>query len=84
MPYMGRRPKTKRGRSKKHYPRRCRHQINYHGRSGRPVVHMADSGRKYIMVRAPGGEGTKRLYEGSLYVEKKKEGTKKRLFVGNC
>lgn len=48
------------GRSKK--------TITYHGRSGKPIVHITQSGRKYIMVRAKGG-GVKRLYEGSLYRE---------------
>lgn len=55
--------------------RRSRKVIKYHGRSGRPVVHTTDTGRKYIMVRAKGG-GTKRLYEGSKYRE---NGTWKRL-----
>jgi len=48
------------GRSKK--------AITYHGRSGRPIVHQNERGRKFIMVRAKGG-GTKRLYEGSKYRE---------------
>ena len=46
--------------------RRAKKSITYHGRTGKPVVHTAKSGRKYIMVRAVGG-GTKRLYEGSRY-----------------
>jgi len=50
------------------YPRRSRKVITYHGRRGRPVIHQADNGRFYIMVRAKGG-GTKRLYEGSQYRE---------------
>jgi len=41
--------------------------ITYHGRTGRPVVHVdEEDGRKYIMVRKKGG-GTKRLYEGQIY-----------------
>lgn len=40
--------------------------ITYHGRSGKPFIHIAKNGRKYIMVRAKGG-GVKRLYEGSSY-----------------
>lgn len=40
--------------------------ITYHGRTGKPIIHYTNSGRKYIMVRAKGG-GTKRLYNGSLY-----------------
>lgn len=39
--------------------------ITYHGRSGRPVIHKANS-RRYMMVRRKGG-GVKRLYEGSKY-----------------
>ena len=46
--------------------KRSKKTISYHGRSGHPEIHTAKSGRKYIMVRAPGG-GTKRLYEGSKY-----------------
>lgn len=49
------------GRSKK--------RIQYHGRSGYPIIHTAESGRRYIMVRAPKGKGVKRLYEGSYYNE---------------
>ena len=45
--------------------------ITYHGRKGRPVIHEAKDGRKYIMVRKKGG-GVKRLYEGSKYKENKK------------
>lgn len=40
--------------------------VTYHGRSGRPVVHMTAAGRRYVMVRKKGG-GVKRLYEGSRY-----------------
>jgi len=50
------------------YPRRSEKTITYHGRSGRPIIHQADSGRLYIMVRKKGG-GVKRLYEGSRYRE---------------
>jgi len=45
---------------------RTRKVIEYHGRRGRPVIHTAKNGKKFIMVRAPGG-GVKRLYEGSKY-----------------
>ncbi len=47
---------------------RTKKKITYHGRSGNPVIHTSDTGRKYIMVRAEGG-GVKRLYEGSKYRE---------------
>jgi len=50
------------------YPRKSKKNITYHGRSGRPIIHQAKSGRLYIMVRAKGG-GTKRLYCGSKYNE---------------
>ena len=40
--------------------------IKYHGRSGKPEIHIAKSGKRFIMVRAKGG-GVKRLYEGSRY-----------------
>jgi len=42
--------------------------IVYHGRAGYPIVHKTKTGRKYIMVRKPGG-GTRRLYDGSKYRE---------------
>jgi len=48
------------------YPRRSKKRITYHGRSGYPIIHQADSGKLYIMVRAKGG-GVKRLYHGSKY-----------------
>ena len=48
--------------------RRSAGVIDYHGRKGRPIIHMADSGKRYIMVRAKGG-GVKRLYEGSKYTD---------------
>jgi len=48
---------------------RARRVITYHGRSGRPQVHEAENGRRYIMVRHPSGKGVKRLYEGSKYQE---------------
>ena len=41
--------------------KRSKIRMTYHGRSGCPVLHESDSGRKYIMVRRQGG-GTKRLY----------------------
>lgn len=47
---------------------RIKKQITYHGRTGRPMIHTAASGKRYIVVRAKGG-GVKRLYEGSLYYE---------------
>lgn len=47
---------------------RSRKTITYHGRKGRPLIHISKSGRKYIMVRAKGG-GVRRLYEGSRYRE---------------
>ena len=49
--------------------------IKYHGREGKPIIHIDKGGRKFIMVRAKGG-GTRRLYEGSKYQE---NGTIKRL-----
>jgi len=48
--------------------KRTKKAITYHGRTGRPEIHTAKSGRRYIMVRAKGG-GVKRLYEGSRYRE---------------
>ena len=50
----------------------------YHGRVGRPVIHITKSGSKYVMVRKSGG-GVRRLYEGSKYRE---DGTMKRLVLG--
>lgn len=35
--------------------------VTYHGRTGRPVIHLTGGNRPYIMVRAVGG-GVKRLY----------------------
>ena len=52
--------------------KRTQHSITYHGRTGRPKIHTAKSGKKYIMVRAKGG-GVKRLYEGSKYWTGKEE-----------
>ena len=49
----------------------------YHGRVGRPLIHITKSGRKFVMVRAKGG-GTRRLYAGSKYRE---NGTVKRLVL---
>jgi len=51
---------------------RTRKMIVYHGRKGRPVVHEDATGKKYIMVRSKDG-GTKRLYEGSMYIENGKK-----------
>lgn len=45
----------------KKYPRRSKKVMVYHGRRGRPILHISKTGRKYIMVRRKGG-GTKRLY----------------------
>ncbi len=45
---------------------RTRKVIKYHGRRGRPVIHTAKNGKRFIMVRKTGG-GVKRLYEGSHY-----------------
>lgn len=47
---------------------KAREAITYHGRRGRPEIHTAKSGKRYILVRAKGG-GVKRLYEGSKYYE---------------
>ena len=46
--------------------------ITYHGRKGKPIIHVSKSGKKYIAVRAKGG-GVKRLYRGSKYKENGKE-----------
>lgn len=47
--------------------KRSRKTVKYHGRSGKPLIHLAKTvGKRYIMVRAVGG-GVKRLYEGSKY-----------------
>lgn len=46
--------------------KRSKKLITYHGRKGYPVIHISETGRKYIMVRKKGG-GVKRLYEGSKY-----------------
>ncbi len=51
-------------------PKRSSKKITYHGRTGKPVIHETESGRRYIMVRAKGG-GVKRLYDGSKYQEEK-------------
>lgn len=56
--------------------KRIQRSITYHGRSGRPYVHTAKSGRKYIMVRAKGG-GVKRLYDGSKYWAKNTKDVRK-------
>lgn len=58
----------------KSYPRRSSRLIRYHGREGRPVVHLDEkTGRLFIMVRKSGG-GVRRLYEGSTYRVEKKGG----------
>lgn len=49
--------------------KRAKKAITYHGRTGRPEIHIAKSGKRYIMVRHPSGRGVKRLYEGSKYRE---------------
>ena len=49
----------------------------YHGRVGRLVIHITKSGRKFVMVRKPGG-GVRRLYAGSKY---KENGAVKRLVL---
>ena len=55
--------------------KRSKNLITYHARSGHPVIHSLQPlspsrpGRRYIMVRAKGGKGVKRLYEGSKYSE---------------
>ncbi len=63
--------------------KRTRHTVRYHNRPGRPQIHTAKSGRRYIMVRAEGG-GTKRLYEGSKYWSHKDGGKTswKTLYLG--
>jgi len=48
--------------------KRTKNLIKYHGRKGHPIIHRADDGKRYIMVRKKGG-GVKRLYEGSEYRE---------------
>jgi hypothetical protein len=40
---------------------RSRKKLTYHGRSGYPIIHYTEKGRRYIMVRKSGG-GMKRLY----------------------
>ena len=52
--------------------------IIYHGRKGHPLVHLAASGGKFIMVRKKGG-GVKRLYEGSKYAQGRNGKRMKRL-----
>lgn len=54
--------------------------ITYHGRAGHPKVHRTKRGRKYIMVRKPGG-GVKRLYQGTKYLIHKRAKALKRLAV---
>jgi len=45
----------------KKYPHRSKKKLTYHGRTGKPMIHLSESRREYIMVRKKGG-GTKRLY----------------------
>ena len=40
---------------------RSKRKMTYHGRTGYPLIHTTETGRKYIMVRKKGG-GVKRLY----------------------
>jgi len=46
--------------------KRSKKTINYHGRKGKPMIHVASNGKKFIMVRKKGG-GVKRLYQGAKY-----------------
>jgi len=46
--------------------KRSNKSIDYHGRKGKPMIHAASNGKKFIMVRKKGG-GVKRLYQGSKY-----------------
>jgi len=55
--------------------------ILYHGRKGHPLIHLAASGARFIMVRGKGG-GVKRLYEGSKYDQGKAGKKIKRLRLG--
>lgn len=61
--------------------KRAKRKVTYHGRSGRPVLHKAKSGHRFIMVRKPGG-GVKRLYEGTKYAVNKARTAFKRLRLG--
>jgi len=49
------------------YPRRSKRTMVYHGRTGKPTIHKAKSGRTYVLVRAKGG-GVKRLYNYKKYM----------------
>lgn len=42
-------------------PVRSKRVLTYHGRSGKPMIHTCEKGKKYIMVRKKGG-GAKRLF----------------------
>jgi hypothetical protein len=64
------------------YPRRSKLALTYHSRTGKPLIHMTDTNKRYIMVRAKGG-GTKRLYEGSQYAPAHKPRSKKIRLVLN-
>lgn len=54
----------------KKYPHRSKRKMTYHGRTGKPMIHLNKKGREYIMVRKRGG-GTKRLYLKKGKVPKK-------------
>lgn len=41
--------------------RRSKKKLTYHGRSGYPMIHETENGKKFIMVRKRDG-GLKRLY----------------------
>lgn len=71
-----------RGRRRNGYPRRAAKPTTYHSRKGRALIHITDTERRFIMVRAKGG-GTKRLYEGSYYALARKPRTKKIRLVLN-
>lgn len=82
--YYGPRARRRMGRRGRRngYPRRAKSAITYHGRRGRPLIHVTKSDKEYIMVRAKGG-GTKRLYAGSRYSPARKPRTKKIRLVLN-
>jgi len=54
----------------KNYPHRSKKKLTYHGRTGKPIIHLSKTGREFIMVRKKGG-GTKRLYLKNGKVPKK-------------
>jgi len=54
----------------KSWTMKAKRRITYHGRSGKPTIHLTKSSLKpYIMVRKVGG-GVKRLYIGSAKASK--------------